>query len=207
MVKDSQGFVPRNQNPAKHGIACEAEGSTPDTLWNGGKWVRMREQGISHTRVHSVVYRPISGQVGKQMQRTQPATHTTAPIPTHHPTTTPSPPHPTHPHPSLYTTPHTPVRVAPMPHKEMDTQYTHHRHKWGIGGHMMCSPQGGLSAGKGRLKFGLCPRRGSDPASGQWTSWGPKAGVPHRWYEVSTWTPLASGESSCPPPCGTDTEQ
>ena len=34
-------------------------------------------------------------------------------------------------------------------------------------------PQGGLSAGKGRLKVVTCPRWGSDPA----TSWGPEAAV------------------------------
>ena len=38
---------------------------------------------------------------------------------------------------------------------------------------------------------------------------GPKSrrwgGVPHRWYGVSTWTPLANSEGSCPPPRGPDT--
>ena len=36
----------------------------------------------------------------------------------------------------------------------------------GGGGHMMRSPQGGLSAGKGKLKVLMCLHRASDPASG-----------------------------------------
>ena len=39
----------------------------------------------------------------------------------------------------------------------------------------MRSPQGGQSAGKGRLTLVMCPRRGSDPTSG--TSWGAKVAV------------------------------
>ena len=73
--------------------------------------------------------------------------------------------YPTHFHLSLYATPH-PPRVAPMPCEGVNTQYTHHGHKWGVGGHMRRSPQGGLSAGTDRRKVVMCPRRGSDPASG-----------------------------------------
>ena len=55
-----------------------------------------------------------------------------------------------------------------MPCEGMDIQCTHCRPKrgWGMGWHMMCLPQGGLSAGKDRLKVVICPCWGSDPASG-----------------------------------------
>ena len=35
-----------------------------------------------------------------------------------------------------------------------------------MGGHMMCSPQGGLSTRNNRLKAVMRPRQGSDPTSG-----------------------------------------
>ena len=130
--------------------------------------------------------------------------------------------HPIPPHASLYTNPHPPPRVAPMPREGLGTQYTHHRHKWGVGGHMMRSPQGGLSAGTDSRKVVRCPHRGSDPASGHPGHPGAQKlplgrgcweGMPHRRYGVSTWTHLANGEGSCPPQvrtprvCGPDTEQ
>ena len=50
----------------------------------------------------------------------------------------------------------------------MDTQYTQHRPKGGmggVGGHMVCSPQGGLSMGKDKPKVVVCPCRGRGAAS------------------------------------------
>ena len=99
-----------------------------------------------------------------------------------------------------------------MPREGMDARYTHHGPRGeggaGVGEHMMRSPQGGLSAGNGRLKVVACPRRGSDP---QVDIPGPKSrrlgGFPHRRYGVSAWTHLANGEGCCPPLCGPDTEQ
>ena len=87
------------------------------------------------------------------MNVAQPATPTTKPLPTHHPTSTLPPP------------PITPGGT----HEGMDTQYTHHGPKgerWGLWRHRMRSPQGGgLSARKGRLKVVVCPCRGSDLTS------------------------------------------
>ena len=73
----------------------------------------------------------------------------------------------------------------------------------GLGGHMMRSPQGGLSAGKDRRKVVMCPCRGSDPDDGhpRAQNWG---GVPRHRYGVSAGTHLAEG--SCPHLCGSDTE-
>ena len=72
---------------------------------------------------------------------------------------------------------------------------------------MMRSPQGGLRAGKDRRL--LCAPVGEvTPQVGIPGLKSCRCGrVPHRWYEVSTWTDLANGEGSCPPLCGPDTEQ
>ena len=95
-----------------------------DTLWKPSKptkWVRLREQGISHTRTRSVVSRRMSEEVSHNMQVAQPATPTTTPISAHHPTTAPSPPTqhiPTH-HSASPPHTHLPARVVHMPHEGM----------------------------------------------------------------------------------------
>ena len=62
--------------------------------------------------------------------------------------------------------------------------------------------------GKGGLKVVTCPRWGSDPASGHPKAQQPPLGrVPHRQYEVSTWTHPAHGEGCRLPLWGPDTEQ
>ena len=67
------------------------------------------------------------------------------------------------------TNPHPSPQVAQVLCEGMDIQSTHIMDRGGWGGgveeNMMRSPQGGLSAGKGRLVVGMCPRQGSDPAS------------------------------------------
>ena len=74
---------------------------------------------------------------------------------------------------------------------------------------MMRSPQGGLSAGMDRRKAALCPRWGSDPASGHPSAQKPPLGSSPSPVGVPTWTHLAKAndEGSCPPLCGPNTEQ
>ena len=77
---------------------------------------------------------------------------------------------------------------------------------WGVGGNMMRSPQGALSARKGRLKAVMCP---AEEVTHKWTSHGPTAGegYPTAAIGVSAWKHLANGEGRCPPLCRCDTEQ
>ena len=74
----------------------------------------------------------------------------------------------------------------------------------GLGGQMMRSPQGGLSAGKGRSNYVMWPRWGK--VTPQVDILRPKsycgAGFPHCRYVVSAWMHLAHGEGRCPPLCG-----
>ena len=68
-----------------------------------------------------------------------------------------SPSPPTHPHPSPNTIPHPVPWVAPLLSKGMDTQYTHHRHKWRLGGSHDVPSTGRLSVGADRRKVVLSP--------------------------------------------------
>ena len=73
-------------------------------------------------------------------------------------------PHPTPPHPSLYPPP--PPCAAPRPREGMDTQYTHHGHKWGMGGggaHDALATRR-TERGNRQPEVVVCPRWGSDPA-------------------------------------------
>jgi hypothetical protein len=106
---------------------------------------------------------------------------------------------------------HPSPREAYLPHEEMGIWHTHYgfgKMGWTVGGSMMCLPQGGMRAVKGKLNVVMCPSWGSDLASGHpgphSRRWG---GVPHRWYGVSASTHLANGEGRCPPLCVLGTEQ
>ena len=66
-------------------------------------------------------------------------------------------------------------------------------------------------AGTDHWKVVVCPRRGSDPASGHPGAQKPPLGrgpPPLVWALPlgRAWPMMANGEGGCPPPCGSDTE-
>ena len=61
---------------------------------------------------------------------------------------------------------------------------------------MMCSPQGGLSMGKGRFKVVMSSCQGSGPASGNTRAQQPQLG------RVTPLPHLANGKGRCPRLCG-----
>ena len=80
-------------------------------------------------------------------------------------------PHPHHPAQHISThhstpPPHPPPRVAPMPHEGMDTQYTHHGHKVVDGEADDVLATRRTERGNAQAAVVMCPRWGSDPASG-----------------------------------------
>ena len=91
------GVFPQTRNTAKHGIVWEAKDSnTSGHLVQQRQVNRMGElpkQGTSHMQTCSVVSRHMLEEVGQQMQAAQPATPTTTLIPTHRPTSAPTPIH------------------------------------------------------------------------------------------------------------------
>ena len=75
-------------------------------------------------------------------------------------------------------------------------------------GNVMHSPKGGLSAGIWRQEVVMCPVGEKTPqvdipgpTSCRWGE------VPHRRLGMATWTHVATGEGSCLPLCGLDTEK